>query len=57
MLGFYVVESYDVDLKEFANEFDIFRKELCNFNVGLFYFAGHGVEFEGKNYLLFITVR
>lgn len=52
MLGFYVVESYDVDLKEFANEFDIFRKELCNFNVGLFYFAGHGVEFEGKNYLL-----
>lgn len=50
--GFYVIESYDIDLKEFINKFEDFRKELSNFNVGLFYFAGHGVEFEGKNYLL-----
>lgn len=51
-LGFYVIESYDIDLKEFINKFEYFRNELGNFNVGLFYFAGHGVEFEGKNYLL-----
>ena len=51
-VGFYVKESYDIDLKQFVNEFDNFKKELSKFNVGLFYFAGHGVEFEGKNYLL-----
>ncbi len=51
-VGFYVKESYDIDLKKFVNEFDNFKRELSKFNVGLFYFAGHGVEFEGKNYLL-----
>ena len=51
-LGFYVMESYDIDFMGFINEFDSFKKELNKFNVGLFYFAGHGVEFEGKNYLL-----
>lgn len=51
-LGFYVMESYDIYFMGFINEFDSFRKALCNFNVGLFYFAGHGVEFKGKNYLL-----
>lgn len=51
-LGFYVKESYDIDFMNFITEFDKFSKELSNFNVGLFFFAGHGVEFEGKNYLL-----
>lgn len=51
-VGFNVKESYDTDLKKFVNEFDNFKRELSKFNVGLFYFAGHGVEFEGKNYLL-----
>lgn len=51
-LGFYVKESYDIDFMKFVNEFDNFSIELSKFNVGLFYFAGHGVEFEGKNYLL-----
>lgn len=51
-LGFYVIESYDIDFMGFVNKFDDFGKELSKFNVGLFYFAGHGVEFEGKNYLL-----
>ena len=50
-LGFYVMESYDIDFMGFINEFDSFKKELNKFNVGLFYFAGHGVEFEGKNWL------
>ena len=51
-LGFYVIESYDIDFMGFVQKFEDFRKKLSNFNVGLFYFAGHGVEFEGKNYLL-----
>lgn len=51
-LGFYVIESYDIDFMNFIKQFEDFRSELSKFNVGLFYFAGHGVEFEGKNYLL-----
>lgn len=52
ILGFYVIDSYDIDFMNFVNEFDRFIKQLSQFDVGLFYFAGHGVEFEGKNYLL-----
>lgn len=52
ILGFYVIESYNIDRQEFINQFEKFRNKLGNFNVGLFYFAGHGVEFKGKNYLL-----
>lgn len=51
-LGFYVKESYDIDFMKFVTEFGKFSIELSKFNVGLFYFAGHGVEFEGRNYLL-----
>jgi hypothetical protein len=29
-----------------------FGKRLYNGDVGLFYFAGHGVQFEGSNYLI-----
>ncbi len=29
-----------------------FGKRLYNVDVGLFYFAGHGVQFEGSNYLI-----
>lgn len=48
ILGFYVIESYNIDRQEFINQFEKFRNKLGNFNVGLFYFAGHGVEFKGK---------
>lgn len=51
-LGFYVMESYDIDYMNFVKEFENYRKKLSHFNVGVFYFAGHGVEFDGKNYLL-----
>lgn len=51
-LGVYVIEAYDIDFMKFVAKFENFRKQLSEFNVGLFYFAGHGVEFEGKNYLL-----
>ncbi len=52
ILGFYVIELYNAKIRDFVNQFECFRNKLAEFNVGLFYFAGHGVEFEGKNYLL-----
>lgn len=35
-MGFYVKESYDIDFRNFVNEFDNFSRELGKFNVGLF---------------------
>lgn len=51
-LGFKVLESYNVDFHNFISAFETFRKELGKYEVGVFYFAGHGVEFDGRNYLL-----
>jgi len=34
-----------------------FGHELNNFKVGLFYFAGHGVEIDGENYLIPIDAQ
>ena len=53
-LGYIVEEPqlnvgvYDADAK-----FEDFCKDLKNFDVSIFYFAGHGIEIEGKNYLCF----
>lgn len=34
-----------------------FGKKLRNGGVGLFYFAGHGVQYEGRNYLVPVSAR
>ena len=31
-----------------------FKRNLCNYEVGLFFFAGHGFQFDGNNYLAMI---
>lgn len=28
-----------------------FHHNLCNYEVGFFFFAGHGVQFDGNNFL------
>lgn len=51
-LHFYVNDYYDISTDEWDVKFDEFCKDLAQFQVCIFYFAGHGVEMEGKNYLL-----
>lgn len=51
-LCFYTYKSIDVDIDQFDRAKDDFIKKLQNFDVGVFYFAGHGVEIKGDNYLL-----
>lgn len=51
-LNFTVSIRENPDLKELKMAVDDFGIELKNFDVGLFYFAGHGVQVEGKNYLI-----
>jgi len=51
-LGFTVSLRENPDLRAFKMAVDDFGIELKNFDVGLFYFAGHGVQVSGKNYLI-----
>lgn len=52
-LGFRVTTLLDATERELMNAIRDFGSELSrNKGVGLFYYAGHGIESEGKNYLI-----
>ena len=42
----------DADIDECDNAIEAFIDALDSFDVSVFYFAGHGVEIDGKNFLL-----
>jgi hypothetical protein len=50
--GFEVMDHYDLDQRGMISAIDDFGSRLRNFQVGLFYYSGHGVQVEGKNYLI-----
>lgn len=51
-LDFEVVTGFDVDRKEMAATFHRFSAALRGASVGLFFYAGHGLQVEGRNYLV-----
>jgi hypothetical protein len=51
-LGFDVSVYTDLDRKKMREVIREFGEKLKNQDVGLFYFAGHGVQIKGKNYLV-----
>jgi hypothetical protein len=51
-LGFDVMYAENPNLKDLKIKIDDFGTELEKYNVGLFYFAGHGVQVKGLNYLI-----
>lgn len=50
--GFDVTVAVDCTAKEMDKKLKAFRKLLETHEVALFFFAGHGVQIEGINYLL-----
>jgi hypothetical protein len=50
--GFEVIVATDCTKVEMEKRLKEFRKLLDTHEVGLFFFAGHGMQMEGKNYLL-----
>ncbi|MBF0246594.1 MAG: caspase family protein [Alphaproteobacteria bacterium] len=50
--GFEVLFALDSTAKEMEKYLKAFRKLLETHEVGLFFFAGHGMQIEGSNYLL-----
>lgn len=51
-LKFYVCDFYDIDIDKWDEVFSEFCCDLDKYDACVVYFAGHGVEIDGKNYLL-----
>ncbi len=51
-LGFAVIEKHNVTRDQLLRAVMEFRATLSNAEVGLFYYAGHGIAVAGSNYLL-----
>lgn len=50
-LGFVTTTLTNVTMAEIDQAVDNFGNELNNYDVGLFYFAGHGFQVTGENFL------
>lgn len=51
-LGFDVIESYETTYSDMRAALQQFRNKADAYDVALFYYAGHGIQEEGKNYLV-----
>jgi hypothetical protein len=51
-IGFDVTVGYDLNQASFARVIDEFARTLEGADVGLFFYAGHGVQINEKNYLV-----
>jgi hypothetical protein len=56
-LGFDVTAGYDLGGEQFTAVLEQFRPKLKGSEVALFYYAGHGLQFSGQNYLAPVDVR
>lgn len=56
-LGFSVTLKKDTDLHEMKDEIDKFGDSLKKGGVGLFFYAGHGIQVGGNNYLIPVRAK
>ena len=56
-LGFKVILKKNADQRNMEDAIRYFGKQLKNGSVGLFYFAGHGMQVEGRNYLIPVEAK
>jgi uncharacterized caspase-like protein len=51
-LGFDVIAKEDMKLREMKEVIHLFGDKILNSEVALFYYAGHGIQVNGQNYLV-----
>lgn len=56
-LGFEVMAGENLTLRQMTEHILTFGKKIKNGGVGLFYFAGHGVQVQDRNYLIPVGAR
>lgn len=56
-LGFRVLSGFDLDRAHTETMLRDFADSLVDVDVALFYYAGHGLQVEGRNYILPVDAR
>jgi uncharacterized caspase-like protein len=56
-MGFTVILKKNANQRTMEDTIRHFGKQLRGGGVGLFYFAGHGMQVDGRNYLIPIDAR
>ncbi|MCX6301698.1 MAG: caspase family protein [Bacteroidia bacterium] len=56
-LGFEVIKRLDATKNQMTDAIREFNEKLPDYNVALFYYAGHGNQVEGKNYLIPVDAK
>ena len=51
-VGFTVLQYFNANYRTMLKAQDDFGEKLKDYKVGLFYYAGHGVQVKGNNYLI-----
>lgn len=51
-LGFDIMELYEGNYSEMKTALNNFSSKAKNYDVALFYYAGHGVQYDGRNFLV-----
>ena len=55
--GFDVLEYENLDQSQMKRAIDEFGLKLKNYDVGLFFYAGHGIQSKGYNYLIPVDAK
>lgn len=56
-MGFDVIQETNGGLKSMQNAFKGFATRLDDYDVALFFYAGHGMQVDGQNYLIPVDAR
>ena len=56
-LNFTVIKAYDASQKEMKKQISKFGKKIAKGGTGLFFYAGHGMQVNGRNYLIPIGAK
>jgi tetratricopeptide (TPR) repeat protein len=56
-VGFEVVKGRDLSLSGFGETIAAFRQKAAGADVALFYYAGHGMQFDDQNWLLPVDAK
>src|SRR5262245_10029234 len=56
-LGFETIRGENLDRRQMVDRIQEFGRKIRNGGVGMFYFAGHGCQVNGANYLIPIGAR
>nr|VFJ44168.1 MAG: Caspase domain-containing protein [Candidatus Kentron sp. DK] len=51
-LGFEVIPGFDLNRQQMEESIRRFREKMTGVDVGLFFYAGHAIQYDGKNYLI-----